>query len=79
MENKGLTQHQRYARTGKVDFNEQFGVDSLEKVSKGKSMGGREIDNKVLSDENRGKGTHVPRGKGMMPGERHPDHGDHKY
>lgn len=84
----GIRQHKTMAAGGKVaGEGGNFGVEPFHAVNGGHETmpapKGHEMPHghnaAMMHDHERGIGAHVPRGKGMMPGQRHPDHGPHHH
>ena len=84
----GIRQHKEMAMTGKVsEGGSSFGVAPFHEVNGGRATttGDRRHQteygeqSRMLGDGERGVGRHVERGKGMMPAQRHPDHGPHDH
>ena len=84
----GIRQHKMMAATGKVDAQGgNFGVDPFNQVNGGgptmSTPGGHDMPHghnaKMMGDHERGIGKHIPRGKGSMGAQAHPDHGPHDH
>lgn len=86
----GVRQHKEMARGRGVDGQrENFGVQPLHEaqgsVGTMRGEGHPRADQsfhatgRILGDDERGIGRMVPRGKGQMPAQRHPDHGPHHH
>lgn len=64
-----------------------FGIEPFHQVNGGEAIhsvpGGHKMphghNDAMMHDHERGVGKHVARGKGMMPAQRHPDHGPHGH
>lgn len=84
----GIRQHKNMATSGRAPGEGgNFGVEPFHQVNGGGRMGEKHpttreeygTQSKMLHDHERGIGKHVSRGKGMMPAQRHPDHGPHHH